>query len=96
MPVARDPRSYIKKKPVPIPIDRNAKIESRCAGCYKTSIKSVHDWREDKYKRHELQLTTQGYNAAQNIPYKGIGEPFYLDEQQLILHALGQWDSVSC
>jgi len=26
----------------------------------------------------------------------GIGDPFYLDEKKMIMHALGQWTEVGC
>ena len=35
-----------------------------------------------------------GFNAKKEKPYKGIGDPFYLDEDKLILHALGQLPEV--
>lgn len=37
-------------------------------------------------------MSEQGFNALNYKPYKGIGDPFYLDEKKLILHSLGQWD----
>lgn len=85
----------IQPKPVPVPYDKNAKIAARSLASYKTQVPSPHDAREDKYKRRQSQLTSQGYFAAPNVPYKGLGDPFYLDEQRMILHALGQWDAVS-
>lgn len=85
----------IQPKPVPVPYDKTAKIAARSLASYKTQVPSPHDAREEKYRRRQSQLTSQGYFAAQNVPYKGLGDPFYLDEQRMILHALGQWDAVS-
>uniref|UniRef100_K1R5N5 Uncharacterized protein n=2 Tax=Magallana TaxID=2171616 RepID=K1R5N5_MAGGI len=83
----------IQPKPVPVPYDKTAKIAARSLASYKTQVPSPHDAREEKYRRRQSQLTSQGYFAAQNVPYKGLGDPFYLDEQRMILHALGQWDA---
>ncbi|GFS21246.1 coiled-coil domain-containing protein 60-like [Elysia marginata] len=40
----------------------------------------------------QRQVVVLGFNALNYKPYKGIGDPFYLDEKKLILHSLGQWD----
>lgn len=96
MPAACRNNPYgIQPKPVPVPYSKTAKISARSLAAYKTQVPSPHEFREEKYRRRQSQLTSQGYFAAPNVPYKGLGDPFYLDEQRMILHALGQWDSVS-
>ncbi|KAJ8321875.1 hypothetical protein KUTeg_000346 [Tegillarca granosa] len=125
MPVVKDPRSYIKRVPVPVPSHVGMKIQTRSITHYRATT-PVTDKRptpsllvtpkesisyEDTqsqgtetsvddadmtqgmvnyYRRLDQQLT-QGYNAPKNRPYQGIGDPFYLDEEELILHSLGQW-----
>ena len=46
------------------------------------------------YRRRFNQQQEQGFHAVSHKPYKGIGDPFYLDPKKLILHALGQWQEV--
>ena len=40
-------------------------------------------------------MNEEGFHSPSHKPYQGIGDPFYLDQKALILHALGQWDEVS-
>lgn len=40
-------------------------------------------------------MSNMGFRSASHKPYVGIGDPFYLDERKMILHALGQWTEVS-
>ena len=62
---------------------------------YSATIPTRDEVRRENYFRRNDQLTTQGFSAYAHIPYRGIGDPFYLDERKLILHALGQWHDVS-
>ena len=41
-----------------------------------------------------MQMAEQGFRSINYKPYLGLGDPFYLDQRRLILHALGQLDDV--
>jgi hypothetical protein len=65
-------------------------------GTYRTRGNELErlDIRKENYDRRQLQMEYHGFNARKERPYKGIGDPFYLDEDKLILHALGQLSEV--
>ncbi|XP_041361480.1 coiled-coil domain-containing protein 60-like isoform X2 [Gigantopelta aegis] len=75
---SRDPRSYVRVLPLPAPSD---KFQAPSHASSKTN-----------YQRRQEQISSQGFWSVNHKPYRGIGDPFYLDEKKLILHSLGQWD----
>ncbi|XP_064652339.1 LOW QUALITY PROTEIN: coiled-coil domain-containing protein 60-like [Lineus longissimus] len=91
-PTKSDPRSYVRMRPPPSPSHRAIKIDARSATIYTASTPSRDEVRKDNYDRRYDQMTQRGFWAVSYKPYKGIGDPFYLDERKLIMHALGQWD----
>ncbi|RUS71523.1 hypothetical protein EGW08_020708, partial [Elysia chlorotica] len=88
----RDPRSYVKAEPLPIPPATGLKLQARSDTVFNPTVPSRDDVRKWNYHRRKMQMSEQGFNALNYKPYKGIGDPFYLDEKKLILHSLGQWD----
>ena len=78
---SRDPRSYVRVLPLPT-------TGGRAPGSGDAVSKT-------NYQRRQEQITSQGFWSVSHKPYRGIGDPFYLDEKKLILHSLGQWDEVS-
>lgn len=90
---ARDPRSYISVTPLPIGPQKGLKIQARSIDVYNPTDPSRDEVRKLNFARRSAQLSGQGFQSANHKPYHGIGDPFYLDEKKLILHALGQWDA---
>ncbi|XP_076437921.1 coiled-coil domain-containing protein 60-like isoform X2 [Babylonia areolata] len=88
----RDPRSYIRVVPLPIGSQKGVKIQARSIEVYNPTEPDRDRVRRQNYVRRSAQLTGQGFRAANHKPYHGLGDPFYLDEKKMILHALGQWD----
>lgn len=92
-PAFSDPRSYVRcDQTLPMPSRAGEKIDTRSMVNYQSHLPPKLDSRKHNYFRRLDQMKTQGFNAVKHEPYKGIGDPFYLDERKLILHALGQWD----
>ncbi|KAI0207680.1 hypothetical protein LSAT2_007661 [Lamellibrachia satsuma] len=98
MPTHRDPRigpdfdySFVEPVPLPIPSQKGLKIQARSAVVYNPALPSRDDVRRENYSRRLQQSQQQGFSSVNFKPYKGIGDPFYLDQKKLILHALGQW-----
>ncbi|XP_071110840.1 coiled-coil domain-containing protein 60-like isoform X3 [Haliotis cracherodii] len=89
---SRDPQGYVALLPLPIPSQRGVKIQARSATVFNPTIPSRDEVRRSNYRRRLQQLTSQGFRSVSHKPYQGIGDPFYLEEQRLILHSLGQWD----
>ena len=94
MPSHRDPRSYVKQVPLPIGSQKGLRIQARGDVVYNPTLPTRKDVREDNYSRRAMQMNQQGFRSVPHKPYQGIGDPFYLDQKKLILHALGQWDAV--
>lgn len=92
---SRDPQGYVALLPLPIPSQRGVKIQARSATVFNPTIPSRDEVRRSNYRRRLQQLTSQGFRSVSHKPYQGIGDPFYLEEQRLILHSLGQWDGVN-
>ncbi|XP_050406431.1 uncharacterized protein LOC126821884 isoform X1 [Patella vulgata] len=88
----KDPRSYIQRVALPISPQKGLKIQARCSTVYNPVTPTREVVRKVNYRRRQEQLHTQGFNALNHKPYKGIGDPFYLDEKRLVLSALGQLD----
>ena len=102
MPTHRDPRigpdydySFVESVPLPIPSQKGLKIQARSAVVYNPALPSRDEVRKENYARRLQQTLQQGFSSVNFKPYKGIGDPFYLDQKKLILHALGQWQEVS-
>ncbi|XP_076083471.1 uncharacterized protein LOC143054359 isoform X3 [Mytilus galloprovincialis] len=88
----KHPHPRGKFKPVLQPFITGTKINTRNLEAYRTRGDELErlDIRKDNYERRQMQMECHGFNARKEKPYKGIGDPFYLDEDKLILHALGQ------
>ncbi|CAI9720513.1 Hypothetical predicted protein [Octopus vulgaris] len=91
MPVASgDPRNYVKCIPIPTANHKGVKIQARSSTIYNATIPTRDEIRKANYTRRQQQLSSQGFYCPVHLPYKEIGEPIYLDEETLILHAVGQ------
>ena len=89
-----DPRQFVRSVPLPIPSQKGIKIQARSEEVYNPTIPTRDEVRRINYARRQAQLTQQGFRSLIHKPYQGIGDPFYLDQKKLILHALGQWQEV--
>lgn len=92
--VVRDPRTYVRQEPLPVYIPNGVKVQARTLKVFNPAIPSRNDMRSANIRRRHSQMTSQGFRSVNFKPYHGIGDPFYLDQQQLILHALGQLEEV--
>ena len=61
---------------------------------FNPELPSREDVRKNNYNRRQTQMSLMGFQSLNHKPYVGIGDPFYLDEKKMILHALGQWNEV--
>ncbi|KAH3897211.1 hypothetical protein DPMN_021397, partial [Dreissena polymorpha] len=91
MPASQDPRSYVKPVPLPIPACKGLRLLARDTIHFNPEFPTREDVRKSNYKRRQFQMACTGFKAANHKPYIGIGDPFYLDQKKMILHALGQW-----
>ena len=90
----KDPRSYVSVAPLPIGSQKGLKIQARSIEVYNPAEPSRDHVRKENFIRRSNQISSMGFRSANHRPYHGIGDPFYLEEKKLILHALGQWDEV--
>ncbi|CAG2189766.1 unnamed protein product [Mytilus edulis] len=92
----KHPHPRGKFKPVLQPFITGTKINTRNLEAYRTRGDELERLtsEKDNYERRQMQMECHGFNARKEKPYKGIGDPFYLDEDKLILHALGQLSEV--
>ncbi|XP_053383277.1 coiled-coil domain-containing protein 60-like isoform X8 [Mercenaria mercenaria] len=91
MPASKDPKSYVRPVPLPIPSCKGVKLLARDVIHFNPENPSREEVRKNNYFRRQDQLSNMGFRSASHKPYIGIGDPFYLDERKMILHALGQW-----
>lgn len=91
----KDPRTYVSPVGLPISHQKGLKIQARSAEVYNPQFPARDVVRRENYHRRQEQMANQGFRSVNYKPYEGIGDPFYLEEEQLILHALGQIDPVS-
>ncbi|XP_033108401.1 coiled-coil domain-containing protein 60-like isoform X2 [Anneissia japonica] len=91
-PKQRDPRTYIEQKPLPIKSDLGKHILARSETHYNCAEPTRETVFRQNFARRQKQRKEQGYNSVDYEPYKLLGEPLYLNEKKLILHALGQLD----
>ncbi|BFZ21106.1 hypothetical protein BsWGS_24145 [Bradybaena similaris] len=87
---SRDPRSYVKSVPLPIASQKGLKLQARSATVYNPVTPTREEVRKWNYDRRLQQMTEQGFNACSYKPYKGLGDPLYLENKTLILNSLGQ------
>jgi hypothetical protein len=88
-----NPRDFVKSMPIPVPVDRvdkGIKIQARCFNVYNTAVPERSIVRKENYDRRQKQINSMGFSSQINQPYKILGEPLYLDQRKVILHALGQ------
>ncbi|ELT98833.1 hypothetical protein CAPTEDRAFT_210878 [Capitella teleta] len=86
------PEKFVQPVPLPIPSHKGLSIQARSDVVYNANVPTRDVVRKENYNRRQMQLSAQGFHAVNFRPYQGIGDPFYLSEKRLILHALGQWD----
>lgn len=91
MPASKDPRNYIRPVPLPIPSCKGVRLLARDTINFNPENPSREEVRKNNYNRRLNQMSNMGFRSASHKPYIGIGDPFYLDERKMILHALGQW-----
>jgi len=96
MPAGKDPKSYVRPVPLPIPACTGIKLLARDTFNFNPEFPSREDVRKNNYNRRLNQMSAMGFRSANHKPYMGIGDPFYLDEKKMIMHALGQWTEVGC
>lgn len=84
----------MKATPLPISSQKGLKLQARTADVFNPTTPTREEVRKWNYDRRVQQMSEQGFNACNYKPYKGIGDPIYLDNKKLILHSLGQWDEV--
>lgn len=73
---------------------KNVKIQARSNTVFNPCLPTRDVIREENYLRRRRQMTEQGFRSVNYKPYKGIGDPFYLEYDKLVLLALGQLDPV--
>ncbi|KAL4218125.1 Coiled-coil domain-containing protein 60 [Mactra antiquata] len=91
MPANKDPKSYVRAVPLPIPSCKGYKLLARDTINFNPEFPTRTEVRKSNYDRRQDQMSAMGFRSANHKPYIGIGDPFYLDEKKMILHALGQW-----
>ncbi|XP_060590030.1 uncharacterized protein LOC132745206 isoform X3 [Ruditapes philippinarum] len=91
MPASKDPKSYVRPVPLPVPSCKGVKLLARDKLNFNLESPSREEVFISNYFRRQNQLSNMGFRSASHKPYMGIGDPFYLDEKKMILHALGQW-----
>ncbi|CAL1528092.1 unnamed protein product [Lymnaea stagnalis] len=89
---SRDPRTYVRAVPLPIPSQKGLRLQARSDMVYNPCSPTRDQVRKWNYDRRRQQMTDQGFYAHNYEPYKGLGDPVYLDERKMVLNALGQWD----
>ncbi|KAK3578243.1 hypothetical protein CHS0354_011560 [Potamilus streckersoni] len=95
MPPKEDPRIYVRQLPLPIASQKGLKIQARSIEVYNPAYPTRDIVRKENFERRKEQLMKQGFRSKNYEPYIGIGDPFFLEEKKLILHALGQWNEAS-
>ncbi|KAL3889727.1 hypothetical protein ACJMK2_002056 [Sinanodonta woodiana] len=95
MPPKEDPRIYVRQLPLPIASQKGLKIQARSIEVYNPAYPTRDIVRKENFERRKEQLMKQGFRSKNYEPYVGIGDPFFLEEKKLILHALGQWNEAS-
>ena len=90
----KDPRKYIRARPLPIPSQKGIRIQARSDLVYNPTLPTRSEVRKQNYDRRQEQKACRGFNSVPHEKYKGIGDPFYLDQRRMILYALGQWNEV--
>ena len=86
----QNPREFIKSAPLPLPSHRGIKIQARSFNVYNATIPDRDDVRKDNYTRRLEQMTSMGFHAPSNKPYRVLGDPLYLEQKEIILSGLGQ------
>ena len=98
MPAVKDPshpRAFVKPLPLPIESQKGLKLQRRDSTYINPELPTRDEIRRSNYERRKQQMATMGFRSVSHKPYVGIGDPFFLDQKKLILHALGQWDEVT-
>ena len=91
----QNPREFIKSAPLPLPSHCGIKIQARSFNVYNATIPVREEVRKDNYSRRLQQMTSMGFHAPSNKPYRVLGDPLYLEQKEIILSGLGQL-AVTC
>lgn len=92
MPIQKpSPLSCIKSTPLPHSTHKGLRLQARSATVYNPTTPTRDDIRKSNYDRRLRQMNERGYKSPNYQPYCGIGDPFYLDQKEIILRGLGQW-----
>eukprot|EP00112_Aurelia_sp_Birch-Aquarium-sp1_P024487 Seg778.1 transcript_id=Seg778.1/GoldUCD/mRNA.D3Y31 product="Deleted in malignant brain tumors 1 protein" protein_id=Seg778.1/GoldUCD/D3Y31 len=87
-----DARDYVAIRPMPSPSHVGLKVTTRCSTpVYTCEIPSRKRVAKNNYERRDHQINQCGYRSVNFKPYKEVGE-VVLDDRELILRALGQFD----
>ena len=87
-----DARDYVAIRPIPSPSHVGLKVTARCSTpVYTCESPSRRRVAKDNYERRDHQISQCGYRSVNYKPYKEVGE-VVLDDKELVLRALGQFD----
>ena len=85
-----DPKAIVKPIPLPYSSHKGVKIQARTLDVYNACLPLRDEVRHQNYTRRMDQITNMGFQTPNNIPYKIVGDPLYLEQTDIILHGLGQ------
>ncbi len=85
-----DPKSIVKPIPLPYSSHKGVKIQARTLNVYNAYLPARDDVRQENYTRRMGQMSSMGFQTPNNIPYRIIGHPLYLEQSDIILNGLGQ------
>ena len=84
-------RDSVAIRPMPSPSHVGLKVTARCSTpVYTCESPSRYIVAKQNYERRDHQIHYCGYRSVNHKPYKEVGEVI-LDDQELILRALGQY-----
>jgi hypothetical protein len=85
-----NPKDFVRLEPVPSTSHNGIKIQARNLKIYNATVPLRQEICKSNYNRRRDQ-DTMGFNTPNNVPYKIIGSPLYLEQKQIILNGLGQF-----
>lgn len=88
-------RDYVAVRPIPSTSHVGLKVTARCSTpVYTCESPSRNEVAKQNHERRSHQISACGYRSVNHKPYKEVGDVI-LDEKELILKALGQYDEDS-
>lgn len=85
-----DPKSIVKPIGLPYSSHKGVKIQARTLEIYNAYLPLREEIRQDNYARRLDQINHMGFQTPNNVPYRIIGSPLYLEQADIILNGLGQ------